>query len=59
MTKNPIKKIDHPAAWYVDELGDAERIALHLETRHLEALGAAVRRSKKDAHHTGRCGDHS
>jgi len=49
MTDCPIRRIDHPAAWHVNELGGADRIALRLETRHLDALDAAVRRSKKDA----------
>ena len=49
MTNYPIRKIDHPAAWHVDELGAAERIALNLETRHLDALGVAVRTSKQNA----------
>ncbi|MDX2315703.1 MAG: TauD/TfdA family dioxygenase [Gammaproteobacteria bacterium] len=49
MTDNPFTRIDHPAAWHVAELGGADSIALHLESRHLDALDAAVRTSKRAA----------
>ena len=48
MPSTGIRRIDHPAAWHVSELGDAKSFAVHLEPRHLDALDAAVRKSKGD-----------
>lgn len=48
MTDRRIRRIDHPAAWHVGELGDPDSFALGLAARHLDALDAAVRKSKRD-----------
>lgn len=48
MAETRIGRIDHPAAWHADELGDPGDFALPLDTRHLHALDAAVRKSKTD-----------
>lgn len=49
MPDYPIKRIDHPAAWHVGDLGDPDSVALHLDARHLDALDGAVRASKRGA----------
>lgn len=48
MTAARFERIDHPAAWRVDQLGNPDSIAVDLESRHLDALDAAVRASKRD-----------
>jgi hypothetical protein len=48
MPDRRIRRIDHPAAWHCGELGDPDSFALGLEARHLDALDAAVRTSKRD-----------
>ena len=47
MVAQPIGRIDHPAAWHADQLGNPDDFALSLEVRHLDALDAAVRKSKQ------------
>lgn len=47
MAARRIGRIDHRAAWRVEELGDSSEFALRLESRHLDALDGAVSRSKR------------
>jgi hypothetical protein len=48
MSAKRIDRMDHPAGWRASELGDPESFAVHLESRHLDALDAAVHVSKRE-----------